>query len=242
MLTKVYKPFRTKRVIFINFDKFPDIMTNITQTVWNLLTQDLAIQKNLQKNLINVRALAKYLIKKYHLNASTDSVISAIRRYTSDVNFQEDMATAKEVFQNANVATKNNLACVIFRQQSCIQKYLTEITKVTDFDRSETLRLIKGKRNLKIITETKQLKKLKKFFPERGELEIKENLSEIKITTPSIKADRTKGVAARVANELLTNNINIEEIIFCVPEIIIYVKQENLLKAHASIVNLCNGE
>lgn len=241
-MTKLYKLFFTKEVKFINFDKFQRVMTNITQNVWNILTQDLSIQKNLQRNLINVRALAKYLIKKYHLNASIDSVISAIRRYSSDQTFQEDMATLKEVFVGSNVATKNNLACVIFRKQSCIQKYLTEISKITDFDKSETLRLIKGKSNLKLITEIKYLKKLKKFFPEREKLEIKENLSEIRITTTGMKADKTKGVAARVSNELLTNNINIDEIIFCVPEIIIYVKQENLLKAHESIVRLCSGE
>lgn len=218
------------------------VMTNITQTVWNIITQDLSIQKNLQKNLINVRALAKYLIKRYHLNASVDSVISAIRRYSSSQEFQESMATIKDVFVGSNVATTNNLACVVLRRQSCIQKYLKEVSKLIDFEKRETLRLIKGKNHMKIITEMRYLKRLKKFFPEKEKFEIKENLSEIRITTSGMKADRTKGVAARVANELLTNNINIEEIVFCVPEIIIYTKQENLLKAHESIVKLCNGE
>jgi len=48
-------------------------------------------------------------------------------------------------------------------------------------------------------------------------------------------------VAARLSNELLTNDINISEIIFCVPEIIIYVDQKDLLKAHESIIQICRG-
>lgn len=217
-------------------------MTNITQIVWNILIQDLSIQKNLQENLINVRSLAKYLIKKHHLNASVDSVISAIRRYSSNQELQEGTAMIKEVFIGSNVSTKNNLACVILRKQSYIQKCLTEISKIIDFEKRETLRMIKGKKNLKLIIEMKYLKKFKKFFSEKEKAEVKENLSEIKITTPDMKADKTRGIAARISNELLINNINLEEIIFCVPEIIIYVKQENLLKAHESVVKLCNGD
>ncbi len=214
-------------------------MTNITQTVWNLISQDPPIQKNLQKNLINIRALAKHLINQHGLKASIDSVISAIRRYPTSKNFKENVSEIRDVFIGANIATKNNLACLVLRNQSDIQKYLSEVTKLTDFEKRETLRMIKGKNNLKIITDMVSLEKLKKIFPEEGKLETKENLSEIRILTQDIKADRTKGVAARISNELLTNDINISELMFCVPEIIIYVDQKDLLKAHESILQLC---
>ncbi|MBL7100981.1 MAG: hypothetical protein ISS23_03450, partial [Nanoarchaeota archaeon] len=55
-------------------------------------------------------------------------------------------------------------------------------------------------------------------------------------------ADQTKGVAARISNEMMLRDVNISEIIFCVPEIIIYVKQEDLLEAHESIIQLCQGK
>jgi len=201
-------------------------MTNITQTIWNLISQDPSVQKNLQKNLINIRALAKHLINQHGLKASIDSVISAIRRYPTSKNFKENVSELKEVFIGANIATKNNLACMILRNQSEIQKYLSEITKLTDFEKRETLRMIKGKNNLKVITDMVSIQKLKNIFPKEENIEVKENLSEIRVLTQDIKADKTKGVAARISNELLTNDININELIFCVPEIIIYVDQK----------------
>ncbi|MDP2907503.1 MAG: hypothetical protein Q8O03_06185, partial [Nanoarchaeota archaeon] len=214
-------------------------MTNITQTIWNLISQDPSVQKNLQKNLINIRALAKHLINQHGLKASIDSVISAIRRYPTSKNFKENVSELKEVFVGANIATKNNLACMVLRNQSDIQKYLSEITKLTDFEKRETLRMIKGKNNLKVITDMVSIQKLKNIFPKEENIEVKENLSEIRILTQDIKADKTKGVAARISNELLTNDININELIFCVPEIIVYVEQKDLLKAHESILQLC---
>jgi aspartokinase len=216
-------------------------MTNITQTIWNLISQDPSIQKNLQKNLINIRALAKHLINQHGLKASIDSVISAIRRYPTSKNFKENVSELKEVFVGANIATKNNLACMVLRNQSDIQKYLSEITKITDFEKRETLRMIKGKNNLKVITDMVSIQKLKNIFPKEENIEVKENLSEIRILTQDIKADKTKGVAARISNELLTNDININELIFCVPEIIVYVDQKDLLKAHESILQLCRS-
>lgn len=216
-------------------------MTNITQTVWNLITQDPSIQKNLQKSLINVRALAKYIIHRHQLKASIDSVISAIRRYSMSQSFKENVTSINKVFSGANVSTKNNLACLVLRTQSNIQRYLSAVTKLTDFERRETLRMIKGKDHLKIITEMRNLPKLKEFLSDKGNYEIKENLSEIKVLLMDAEADKTKGVAARLSNELLTNEINISEIIFCVPEIIIYIDQKDLLKAHESIIQICRG-
>jgi len=216
-------------------------MTNITQSVWNIISQEPSLQKNLQRNLINTRALAKYLINQHGLKASIDSVISAVRRYPSSKNFKESVSEIRDVFVNANISTKNNLACLVLRNQSDILKYLSEITKLTDFEKRETLRIIKGKNNLKIITDMLSLQKIKKLFPEEDKLEVKENLGEIRVLTQDIKADRTKGVAARISNELLTNDINISELIFCVPEIIIYIDQRDLLKAHESILQLCRS-
>jgi len=52
------------------------------------------------------------------------------------------------------------------------------------------------------------LKRLKEFFSDKDNIEVKENLSEIKIFTQGVEADRTRGVVARLSNEFLTNDIN----------------------------------
>jgi len=215
-------------------------MPNLSQEVWNFLIVNLPIQKHLRKELLNVRALARYIIKEKNLDASLDAVISAIRRFSNDQESFQEMINIEDLFKDSSVTTKNNLMCVTLRDQSDILKYLMESMKITDFEKRETLRLIKGKNNLKVLIDFKNLEKIKKIFPDNN-LDIKKGLSEIRIKT-SLKADQTKGVVSRISSELMIRNINISEIIFCVPEIIVYIHQEDLLDAHESIMNLCNAK
>ena len=56
-------------------------VSNIREFVWRVIDTDISLKKDVSRSVINVRALAKYIINKYKLNVSLDSVISAIRRY-----------------------------------------------------------------------------------------------------------------------------------------------------------------
>jgi hypothetical protein len=44
---------------------------------------------------------------------------------------------------------------------------------------------------------------------------------------------------ARIASEVALANINIQEIIVCPPEFLIYVKEKDMVKAHESLLKLC---
>jgi len=215
------------------------IQKNTTQEVRNYLSQDLSIQKNLQRGILNIRALARQIIKEQKLRTSVDAVISAIRRFSYDKELKEGYTNVESVFQSSNITTKNNIACITLRNQSNIQGCLNELTNMANHERRETLRIIKAKKNLKLIVDMKKIKEIESLFS-KEDIDIKENLSEIRIKT-SLKADQTKGVVARVSNEMMLQNINISEIIFCTPEIIIYINQEDFLGAYESLMNLCHG-
>ena len=58
-------------------------MTNITHFVWDFLNKHPAMQKSLKMGIVNVRALASYIIKQGKMDSSTHAVISAIRRYNA---------------------------------------------------------------------------------------------------------------------------------------------------------------
>ena len=212
---------------------------NITQEVKSYLAKDLSIQKNLQKGIVNIRALAQHIIKEQGLKTSTDTVMNMIRKISfNDEIFTKDSKKVKDILKFSSITTRNGIICVILRNQSDIQKYLSEVNKLIDFEKLP--RLIKGVHNLKIITDKENLQKIKAIFPESGNFETKENLSEIRLKT-SIKADDTKGVLAMISNELMLRDINISEIILCIPEMMIYVDQKDLLTAYQSMLGLCQG-
>lgn len=212
-------------------------MTNITQKVWNIILQEPTIKKDLRKGLINIRALAKYIIKRYNINASLDAVITAIRRYLQEDKFEKEEQEISDTFKDANLSTKNNIVCITLNKNQEILECLAKLLTIKDFSRKETFRLTMGRNDIKIMLDKINLKKARSVFPEKSIISIDDNLSELSLFV-SAKAKQTKGVIARIANEIAINNVNMVEIIPVVPEILIYVKQEDLLRTHESLIKL----
>src|SRR3989338_5455792 len=90
-------------------------MESINQQVWHLMRADPAIMRNLQRKLINNRALAKFLLSHYSLDTSLDSVISSIRRFPMG-EYDEEKKALHGVFRDSVVSTSNNISCVTIRQ------------------------------------------------------------------------------------------------------------------------------
>jgi len=204
---------------------------NINQVVWQILKSDLAIQKDLQRKLLNTRALAKYIITKYLLNTSLDSVISSIRRFQSQEKFKEDEKALLSCFDGAVVSTKNNVVCLTLnlRPSDFFKKFCTV--------KKPSLRITTGSRDVKLIIERPKLNDVKKAFNKEEIKKIQQNLSEINVKL-STKSLERKGVLARIASEIALANINLQEMVLCPPEFLIYVKEKDIVKAHEAILKL----
>lgn len=209
---------------------------NINQTVWKLLQKDLAIQKDLSRKILNVRALAKILIKEQNLPASLDSVISAIRRFQAQGTFEKEDKTMKNIFQDAIVSTKNNMACVTIGIRPI--EFFTKVCATNG--KFFRCKVTSGANEVKILAEQQYLEKIKAMFTKSDTLSIEKDLSELAVIV-SDKAAHTKGVMARIANELSLANINIHELIVCPPEFLIFVKERDIVKSHEAILKLCEG-
>jgi aspartokinase len=202
-------------------------MESINQQVWKALQTDPAIMRDLQRKLVNTRALAKYLIQKYEFKVSLDAIISAIRRFPLE-SYQEEEKILQHIFQDSVVSTKNNIACVtidlspnqVFSKLCTINLPVFRVTTGTD--------------EVKILVEDRHADAIAKMF--KG-CSVEHNLSEISITAAE-KAIKTKGVLARIAQELALAHINIHEMCMCAPQFLIYVSQKDIVKAHERIITL----
>jgi len=201
-------------------------MKSINQQVWRAMELDPAIMRDLQRKLINSRALAKYLIKKYDLHASMDAVISSIRRFPIEQHKEEER-TLRSIFKDSVISTRNNIACVtINRTPKEVFERLSR--EMPDF------RMTTATNSVKIIVENGEAEKIGKLFKKK---EIERGLSEISVTV-SEKALKTKGVLARIAEELALANINLHEFLVCPPQFLLYVAQKDIVKAHERIIGL----
>ena len=205
---------------------------NIQRVVNNLLQQDISIIKNLQRGIINTRALASYLIINYHLDTSVDAVISAIRRFEKEESM--DDPNIAPVFKDLIILTKNNIAAIKLKDDAFYQ-----IAKdyMADQLLKKNMRLIKSKEYIKILITQKELEQKLNLFNKEDVLEITQNLCELRLIL-SKDFNKTKGVLARVSSELALHNVNIYDTILCVPEILFYVEEKELLEAQKSILEL----
>lgn len=209
---------------------------NINQTVWKILASDLAIQKDMSRKIINVRALAKHILKNYQLPASLDSVISSIRRFQGAEHFEEDETALLHIFRDSVVSTKNNMACITLglRARELFDKVCATGNHHLPF------KINSGSEEMKVVVEQPHLETVKNWFDKKDILEIDKDLSELSVIV-SDKASHTKGVIARLTSELSLANINIHEIIVTMPEFLVYVKEKDIVKAHEAILKLCEG-
>ena len=208
---------------------------NVNQEVWKALRTDSALQKDIARELINMRALAKYLIDKYHYKASLDAVISAIRRYQTHEEYKEEDKILEHVFHDSVVSTKNNMACITL--DIPIRQVLQKLQHL-EKGNNKRLKIITGTEAVKLITEQPHLKDVQKQFTKEEIDSTDENISEVRVVV-SKEAIRTKGVLAKLATEIALANINIKEMIICPPEFFIYVHQDDIVKAHESVIQLC---
>ncbi|MBI5393597.1 hypothetical protein HZA96_07060 [Candidatus Woesearchaeota archaeon] len=208
----------------------------IQRTINNLLQKDISIQKDLQRNIINTRALASYFIKNYALQTSLDAVISAIRRFQADETFKESKEL-QNVFKDMIILTKNNMVSIKLKDNA-----FGDIAKdfVKEQKLKKNLRLIKTKEYIRVLVSQKDFESKVSVFQKDDILEMKQNLCEIRLVL-SKDYNNTKGILAKITAELALYNVNIYDTILCMPEILFYVDEKDLIAAQKGIMELQNS-
>jgi len=204
-------------------------MSSINQQIQDILSKDLAVHDAMSRGLINIRALAKFIIKRHTLNTSLDAVISAIRRYNQDKQIVFEEESIKEIFKDCSIATRNNIASITVKRTAI--RNFQEIINQT-----EKVKSVIGTREIKLIVNEKEIPDIKEIA-NNSLLKIDKGLSELSITINE-KGLNQKGVLARISNEISLRGVSMNNLIICPPEFIILVKQEDLLKTHEALMEL----
>ena len=205
--------------------------------VWKILDTSPSIQREMSRGLINHSALARYIIEEKKVDATLDAVISAIRRYKID-HYEELFNTANSIICHSAISTKSKLANISIIKDTETQKMLPKLFDLINFNRGDVLRIIQADESIKILVNEKNLEKIKKQFSKDKIIKIDDHLGEINMHLHP-EAVNTPGIIAVVSNELAMNGINIMETMSCVPELLWFVKEEDLLSAYNVFYQLC---
>lgn len=214
-------------------------MKNTVGEVWKYLDNNPSIKTDMSLGLINIRALAKYIIKTQKMDATLDAVISAIRRY--ELSQQDDIfLDARELIgETITLSTRSGLVEISLIKDDDVQRIIPELFEIIDHHRGEVLRIIQATESIKILVDGKNLEDATELFPKNKILKIDNNLAEINMHMPP-QMIITRGILAVIANELAINGINIMEIMSCLPEMLLFVKEQDILKAYQVLYQLCH--
>ena len=209
-------------------------MKSVNVEIAGILNKHISIQKCLKRKIINVRSLAKFLISEYDLRFSLDAVISAVRRYDVENVSLLGSKGALKMFTRMSISTKDNVAKIMLKDSAfkeICQDFLSK--KLL----KENARVIKAKETVALVVSQKDLQKKLALFKSSDILSVEKNLAEIRLHFPK-DIQNIKGVIGRTGAELATHDINIEEVIYSIPDMLLYVKEKSLVEAHRVLLEL----
>ena len=210
-------------------------MTQIQKQVHEYIERNLIIKNTLEKDLISIRKLARHIAEKINSD-KYDAIISAIRRYGKNES-KNTYETAIKMVKNTKISTKSDIVSIAIEKNHDAQLILPKLFEKIDFSKSEVLRIIQAEEAIKIIIDKKNLEKIEKIIPKQIILKIEKDLAEINLNLDK-EAVNTPGIISVIFSELMINNINIMEALSCVPEMLIFVKEKDLLKSYSILFNL----
>jgi hypothetical protein len=216
-------------------------MTNITRAVERIIEHDSAIRKDLARGLINKRSLAIYLQESAGIKGSTDAIISSIRRHEPDLEGQNHFSKAMGLIKNAKISTKTGIAMVALAKDPAVQQTLPRLFSVIQYTRGEILRIIQAEEELKIVVDEKNAQKVEELFKKADVMKVEHNLAELNMRLVPASA-KVPGILAILNTELANIGVNIVETISCVPELLWFIDQKDLLKAHQAFLELTGSK
>ena len=206
-------------------------MSQIEQEFRQLLAAKPEIEKCYVEGLVNRRALARYLISKGIAEKNQmDAIVAMLRRY----EFSEHRKNQKEcqdIFKNTRISVRDKIAILEFKKDKTLMQKLQKIISHTDYDKGETLKIVIGTQNITVFIDQKKQEQLKEVLEDYTLTHTEKNMSEISIIFPE-ETKKIKGTLALVTKEFVLNDINISECLTASLELLIYLKEEYVLKAY----------
>ncbi len=214
-------------------------MASITQRVARLIGQDPILRGALDREIVNMNGLARYLIERHDLDASEQAVVSAIRRYDDDTALEKRHETAREVIQRSlDVTVTSNITRVTLDKTKEKQGAVEQATGLVDYEHGEIMLVIQGEQKIKLLFNEKNKHTVLDVFdtPES----VHNQIAEISIQLPD-DAMQTPGVLSLLSTELMLQGINIVETMSCLPEMLFFVDQDDVTEAYDTLFSLTQG-
>jgi hypothetical protein len=215
-------------------------MTSVAKEVEKHINEDVIIRRAMEKGIVSMKSLAFCLIREKKVNASVDAVVSAIRRYKDASPSGKTYEKAREVLsKSSDIRITTNITEIALEKSQETQKILHKAFSVVNYEKGETLLIVQGEKGIKLILNDSNREKIIALFPRKSIIYVEKSLAEINLHLPQ-EAVETPGIVATITTEFMINNINLYESVSCIPEMMLFLKQKDLVKGYEILSGLIN--
>lgn len=202
-------------------------MSEIEQMFRDYLGRHPEVRALLSERLVNIRALARSFISENNINVNVEAIVAMIRRAGIEPLV---VKTNKKAFYEIKIGMKDEIVILDYEKSKDVMDKIKDIISSVSYDKNETLKVVVGSDTIKIIVDSTNAKVVIDEVGRSKLIRKHSKVSEASLLFSSSAMDE-KGIISYVSSQLLINGINIREIITCTPELIIYVDEEQSLKA-----------
>ena len=214
-------------------------MVTISQVTKKLIEDRPILQEALIEEIINYASLAQKLQPKIERELGKEikpsAVIMALRRYAEKL--QERSVPKRSIRFNPEIVLKTNLCDVsVVKTHTALEK-ISDIHKLLDYDKAETLNIIQGNYEITIVISQKHLTQLKQILKSEKVLNVEKNLVSLTLALTG-EFLYTPGILAVATRKLAWENINIYENISTMTELIFIIAEKDAVRAYNSFQEL----
>jgi class 3 adenylate cyclase len=171
-------------------------------------------------------------------SAAGGQTVSLVKRYSPQEKISNRESMMKLVLK---LTLKNKIAVVALTNDPSIPRALARFSAQVDYSRGETLHIVSGIETVKVVTDYKNLEKLKAVVPKKRILKITTDLAEIVISLADSVLN-IPGVVATISTHLARSGVNLVEYITCSPHAIVVVEEKDALKSYRLLEELATGK
>jgi aspartokinase len=212
---------------------------SITNSVKEVVNNDLSFQDSLQRDYCNISALARIIKPQIDQmrgkNTSVESIVTALKRSRRDYDVPERPIAA--ILAGSTVSVKTDVAKLsTTKSKRNIEKIAKSLTQNVD----NYISVSESIMSITLIFDDALLDDVKSVFSQSDILEVEDDLAAIIVHSPE-EIIKTPGCAIAFYNQLARRHINIEDTVSVYTDTVMLVRMDQVGKAFNALTDLISG-
>lgn len=158
-------------------------MSSAAEEARKQLEGDFFLREALARGIVNVRDLARWLKDNRGLEGTVDAIAQGLYEF-EDRERTDAVSAALDVLKETDLDHRTGLAALVVETNGHTSQRLSRLVGRIDVASKEVLRFVPGEDTISLVLEGKWLDQARNIFGEEAEIEVFEDLHEVRLKMP----------------------------------------------------------